>query len=71
MKMMTKTKNYCTPKFNTGETPSNLDDIVCLTLHIEGQRVMPTISPLADRPLTTQETQFAIRVANFAARVLA
>ncbi len=68
MKMMAK--KYCTPKFDTGETPGNLDDILCLTLLFKGQRVLPTISPLADRPLTTKEIQFATRVANFAARVL-
>ncbi len=67
MKVMTK--NYCTSKLNPGETPGNFDDIV-LTLHIKGQRVMPTISPLADRPLTPRETLFATRVANYAARVL-
>ena len=68
MKMTTKTK--CTSKFDTGETPGNLDEIVCLTLHIKGQRVRPTILPLADRQLMPKEIQFGIRVADFAARVL-
>ncbi len=68
MKLIAQQPDY-SPEPYVNETP--FADTVCLTLHIKGQRVRPTISPLADRPLTPQETQFATRVADFAARVLA
>lgn len=67
MRLIAQQLNY-RPAPRVNETP--FADTVCLTLHIKEQRVMPTISPLADRPLTPQELQFAVKVANYAAGVL-
>ncbi len=56
------------PEPHVNETP--FADTVCLTLHINGQRVRPTISPIGNRPLLPEEIHYAVKVANYAARAL-
>ena len=64
---MTRKRNYRSePRVN--ETP--FADTVCLTLHIKGQRVRPTISPTRNRPLSPEEIRYAVKVADYAARAL-
>ena len=58
----------CTSKLNTDETP--FADTVYLRFDIKGRRVSPSISPQANRPLTPKEIRFAIRIADYAARML-
>ncbi len=62
------TNNNCRTDRILKETP--FEDIVCLTLRIKDRRVSPEICPLKDRPLTPEELRYAIKVANYAARIL-
>ncbi len=56
------------PKASAREIP--FSDPVCITLSIEGRRIKPGITAIKDRPLTPQEIRFAIRLADYAARMV-
>lgn len=66
MKLISET-NY-RPKSSAREM--SFADPVCITLSIEGRRIKPAITPIENRPLTPQEIRFAIRLVDFAVRVL-